>query len=263
MTMTQDELKACCADLYSSPAVSWLLGDSYHPGGLALTQELVQKLRVGPGKTVVDVASGPGSSAILVARETGCDVIGVELSEQNVTAATRAAEKAGLNGQVRFVQGDAEALPLPDTSADGVLCECSLCTFPNKRAAVDEIGRVLRPGALLALSDVVAESDRLPDELKTVQTWVACVADARPQQEITTLLGEAGLDVIESGRHDEELDRMIEKVKLRLRVATALGEMLPEQLRGAAEMAVGLSDTARAAVADGSLGYASWIAVRR
>ena len=64
MTLAPEEAKACCAAAYSSAAARFLLGDSSHPGGAELTSRLIRALRVGPGATGVDVASGPGTSAL-------------------------------------------------------------------------------------------------------------------------------------------------------------------------------------------------------
>jgi len=138
--LAAEEIKACCAAAYSSPAARFLLGDSFHPGGAALTSRLVRALRVGPGDVVVDVGCGPGMSALQLARKTGCEVIGVDLAPPAVSDDPR----------VRFIRGDAEALPLDNASVDGALCECALCTFPDKDAAVGELARVLRPGARVA-----------------------------------------------------------------------------------------------------------------
>ena len=63
MTPAADQIKACCAAAYSSPAARLLLGDSLHPGGAALTARLGRALGVAPGDVVVDVACGPGASA--------------------------------------------------------------------------------------------------------------------------------------------------------------------------------------------------------
>jgi arsenite methyltransferase len=59
-----DEVKACCAALYESDWARLLLGDSLHPGGLALTERLGSLLGLGPGDRVLDVACGPGTSAL-------------------------------------------------------------------------------------------------------------------------------------------------------------------------------------------------------
>jgi arsenite methyltransferase len=204
------------------------------------------------------VASGIGTSAIQLARETGCRMIGVDLSPANVAAAAHAAVHVGLSDRVTFVEGDAEALPLVDDSADGALCECALCTFPDKPAAARELVRVLRPGARLALSDVTAHPARLPHELTTVPAWVACIADARPLEEIAALLGTAGFEVESSSRHDEALTALLERIQARLQVLAMAG--LVARPRG--DTASSLIGRAREAIADGALGYCSIVARR-
>src|SRR5260370_39336051 len=73
-----DEIKACCATVYASDWARLLLGESFHPGGLALTERLGTLLDLGPAKRVLDIAAGQGSSAIFLAQRFGCEVIGVE-----------------------------------------------------------------------------------------------------------------------------------------------------------------------------------------
>ncbi|MGH7557541.1 MAG: class I SAM-dependent methyltransferase, partial [Gemmatimonadota bacterium] len=143
MTASPEAIKACCATAYASPVARWLLGTSFHPGGAALTRRLIRSLGVGPRDTVADVACGLGASSLQLAREAGCRVVGIDLSPESVEAAQRSAEDEALDGSLSFLVGDAEALPLEDASLDGVLCEWSLCTFPDKRAATAELSRVL------------------------------------------------------------------------------------------------------------------------
>ena len=259
MTLAPEQIKACCASAYASPAARWLLGDSFHPGGAQLTARLTRALQVGPGQLMADVASGPGTSALRVARDTGCDVVGVDLSVESVASATRAADAAGLSQRVSFVQGDAEALPLADESVDGVLCECALCTFPDKRAAAREFRRVLRPGARLAISDITASADELPPDLLSLQAWVACIADARPLEEIATLLEGVGLVVETTERHDHALAAMLDRVDARLRTARLLGAGLAgDGVRRGRALVAG----ARDALERGQLGYGVVVARR-
>jgi arsenite methyltransferase len=89
---------------------------------------------------VLDVAGGRGGTALLLAREYGAVVTGVDLSAANVAVAAAA---AGLADRDRL--GDAEALPLPAGGVDVVMCECAFCTFPDKPTAATEFARVLRP----------------------------------------------------------------------------------------------------------------------
>ena len=257
-----DDVKACCASAYASEAARWLLGDSFHPGGAALTSRLAAALDVAPGDTVVDVASGPGTSSIQVAKERGCAVIGVDLSAESVAAATSAAEAAGVADLVSFVEGDAERLPLERDSADGVLCECSLCIFPDKAAAAAEMARVLRPGARLALSDVTAVPELLPADLKNVAAWVACLGAAQSLETVGAVLEDSGLVVEETERHDAALGEMLGQVEGRLRLARLARSRLPDALAGGIDRGLELVRVAQAAVEDGTLGYGVVIAHR-
>ncbi len=248
MTLAPQEVKACCAAAYGSPAARVLLGDSFHPGGIALTRELVATLRLDAGSTAVDVASGPGTSALLLAEEIGCEVVAVDLAPASVD-----------HPRVRVLVGDAEALPLEDASVDGALCECALCTFPDKQTAVRELARVLRPGGRLALSDMTADPARLPEELRTVQAWVACIADARPLEEIAELLADEGFRVDLLRRHDDALAALLDRVEARLHVLAMAGVASKAEV----ERGSSLAALTRDAVARGALGYGSVIAARR
>jgi arsenite methyltransferase len=245
VTLAAEEIKACCAAAYSSPAARFLLGDSFHPGGAALTTRLGQALGVASGDVVVDAACGPGTSALQLARETRCEVIGVDLAPPSTSADPR----------VRFVRGDVEALPLEDRSVDGVLCECALCTFPNKQAAAGEFARVLRPGARLALSDLTARPEQLPASLASLQAWVACIADARPLDDIAALLEQAGLVVEQAEAHDHALADLLDRIEARLQVAAMLAADVVAGARA-------LLGDARVALAAGALGYGVVIARR-
>ena len=257
MTLAPDELKTCCADAYGSPLARLLLGDSFHPGGRELTEKLIGSLRVGRDDLVVDVACGIGTSALQLALQTGCRVVGVDLSPANVREASDAADSSGIQDRVRFLVGDAEALPLDSSSADGALCECALCTFPDPRGTVRELARVLKPGTRLALSDVTADESLLPDELRTLQAWVACIAAARPADQIAALLESEAFSVESIENHDEALLALLGRIESRLRVVAMSGAAA-----GALDGAPALVELAREAVTSGTLGYASLVARR-
>ena len=253
-------LKRCCASLYEHPAVRWLLGDELHPGGEATTRRALELAGVGPGDRLLDVACGHGTSALLAARELGCEVVGLEFGARAVEEASQAARAAGLQERVTFRRGDAEALPFDSASFDAVLCECSLCTFPDKARAASELRRVLRPGGRLALSDVVVEHSRLPAELRGPLSVLACVGAALPRSGYERLLADAGLPVLTVEPRDEDAALLARRVHDRLRGARLLGvERMPGAPLATAE-AIELLARAREAIRDGTLGYAIFIA---
>ncbi len=250
-----EEVKACCATGYSSDVVTLLLGDSYHPGGTELTRRLLDLLALRPDERLVDVASGLGTSSLLAAREYDVIVEGIDLSEANVKLASGAAVAAGLAERATFGLGDAEALPLPDASRDAVLCECALCTFPDKPTAAREMARVLRPGGRVGLADITADRERLPEELTGIAAWVACVADARASEEYVDLLRAAGLQRILVERHTRALERMIAQIAARLDLLAMIARPKLEALGVDVSRTGPVLAAARAAVADGVLDY--------
>jgi arsenite methyltransferase len=249
--------KGCCARLYESDAVRWLLDDQLHPGGERLTLRLAELAGVAPGQRVVDVACGSGATALLLARALGCVTVGADLGAGAIEQARRA---ASAGERASFLVGDAEALPLPDAGFDVALSECSLCTFPDKPRAIAEMSRVVRPGGTIAIADVSADVDDLPAPLRSAAARVSCVADARSADEYAALLRGAGCEPLAIEAHDAELLAMAERVEARLRVARMLAS--PGEQRERVREAVALARMAIEAIARGKLGYVLIVARR-
>jgi arsenite methyltransferase len=208
-------LKSCCANVYQSEWARLLLGDSFHPGGTALTAYLGAALRLEPAQRVLDVAAGQGTSAIHLAQCFGCSVLGIEYSHIAVEHATLAAQTAGVAHLVTFEQGDAEQLPVPAASFDVVMCECAFCTFPNKATAASEFVRVLSPGGRVGLSDLTRTGE-IPADLQGLLAWIACIADAQPLEEYIRYLTGVGLTVQLVEQHDEALTDMVRGIQAKL-----------------------------------------------
>lgn len=251
------DLKACCADVYAHPAVRWLLGGELHPGGAATTRRALELIEAGPGDRLLDVASGDGASALLAARELGCEVIGVDYGAAAVDGAAEAARREAPGAAIDFVRGDAEALPVGDDSFDAILCECSLCTFPDKDSAAAEFARVLRPGGRIAISDVTAERERLPAELLGGMATIACVGEALSSDGYLDLLRDAGFERFAEENRDGAAEAIALRVEDRLRGARLLGI---ERLGLRIDEAIDLIGRARAAIAAGAVGYSIFTA---
>jgi arsenite methyltransferase len=248
-------IKACCAAGYSSDVVTMLLGDSYHPGGLTLTRRLLDRLDLHPDALLLDVASGIGTTCLLAATEYGTRAVGVDLSAANVTLARGAAAARHVSDRVRFHQGDAETLPVDDGRADAVVCECALCTFPDKPATLHEMARVLRPGGRLGITDITADRDRLPHELTGMGAWIACVADARPLSDYERMLRAAGLRLRTEEHQHGALPRMIDQIEARLDLLRMTARPRLDALGIDLAQARTALHAARAAVLDGILAY--------
>lgn len=249
------DVKGCCAAVYEHPAVRWLLGGELHPGGERLTRRAFELIELSDADRVLDVASGGGSTAMLAAAERGCEVVGVDYGAVAVAGANEAAAERELGQRINFVEADAEQLPFADDDFDALICECSLCTFSDKSQAVTEMARVLRPAGRLALTDVTADHERLPERLSGAMATIACVGAALPPSGYRELLESAGFEVTGVESADADVAAMTVGIKDRLRGARILGfdTMIP--LEGGLNEAIELVDLAESAVADGALGY--------
>ncbi len=262
LTLEPQVLKQCCAALYESEWARLLLGETFHPGGLALTKRLGELLALNSHARVLDVASGRGDSAIFLAQTFGCEVVGVDYSAHNVTVGRVAAERANVTERVRFEQADAEQLPFAAETFDAIVCECAFCTFPTKTAAAAEFARVLRPGGRVGLSDLTRDGE-LPSELDTLFGWVACIADAQPIERYTAYLQSAHLDVEWVEPHNDALVALVDEIRGKLlgaQVLTKLGKLdFPIDDFSQAHH---IARAATQSIREGKLGYALIVATK-
>jgi MPBQ/MSBQ methyltransferase len=130
--------------------------DEFHIRGRAATLELARIARVDSTKRVLDVGSGIGGTSRCLAREFGCRVTGIDLTEEYCSAAAVLSDRIGLAELVDYRQGDATSLPFPDASFDIVWTEHAAMNIPDKPRLYEEMHRVLKPGGTLAIYDILA-----------------------------------------------------------------------------------------------------------
>lgn len=140
-----------------------LLGEALHIGGISASKQLAEMLEIGKDWQVLDVGTGAGASARMLASQFGCLVKGVEVSAQMRRKAIALNQQAGLEARIEVVDGSAEALPFPDANFDLVWSEDVLYHLQDKRKALGEAWRVLRAGGKLALTDWVETQLGLTD----------------------------------------------------------------------------------------------------
>ncbi len=114
-------------------------------------QPLIEAADIGPGQTVLDLASGAGEPALSLAREVGAGgrVVATDLVEEMLAGARRRAAATGLDN-IAFEIADMDHLPYEDASFDRVVCRFGIMFSPRPVAALAEARRVLRPGGRAA-----------------------------------------------------------------------------------------------------------------
>jgi SAM-dependent methyltransferase len=129
--------------------------DEFHIGGVQATRDLLAQINLGPDARLLDLGSGLGGPARFIASTVGCHVTGIDLTEEFVTTARALSELTGLGGRTSFVTGSALDLPFADASFDAATLIHVGMNLPDKPALFDGVARVLRPGGVFAVYDVM------------------------------------------------------------------------------------------------------------
>lgn len=127
---------------------------AYHRSHAETLNAMVSRLPVAAGQTVLDVATGDGTYALLMAQR-GADVVGLDQDPDYLALASSRAARRGL--RVTAVSGDACQLPFEDDHFDGVFCAQSFYSISNVSRVLAEMRRVVKPAGWVG----VLENDSL------------------------------------------------------------------------------------------------------
>jgi len=115
----------------------------------------VRALALQPGARVLDLATGTADLALLVAEsEPTSRVVGLDPSAKMLEIGRTKVERLGLLGRIELVVGDAEALPFPDATFDGVCIAFGIRNVPDRDRALAEMARVVKPGGRIAILEL-------------------------------------------------------------------------------------------------------------
>jgi ubiquinone/menaquinone biosynthesis C-methylase UbiE len=168
--------------------------DEFHIGGRQATVEFAEQLDAEPSMHLLDIGSGLGGASRYFAGERGCRVTGIDLTEEYVRVAEGLAKRVGLDGSVSYRQGSALALPSPADGFDGSYMLHVGMNIEDKAALFREVWRVLKPGGVFGIYDVMREGEGdfsfpVPWATTADTSFVVSAADYR------RLLEEAGFTV--------------------------------------------------------------------
>ena len=152
--------------------------------------------RLRDGECAVDLGSGSGMDTFIASLKVGTKgkVIGVDMTDEQLAKAQRLRDRDGF-GNVTFIKGNIEDVPLPGGSADVVLSNGVINLATDKSKVFREVARLLRPGGRFAIADIVAEV-QLPQTIVCNSTlWAACIGGAAQQESYRCQIEAAGLRV--------------------------------------------------------------------
>ncbi|MGH8649686.1 MAG: class I SAM-dependent methyltransferase, partial [Burkholderiales bacterium] len=130
--------------------------DQFHTRGLAATRELISIAGVKPGWRVLDVGSGLGGPARVLASEKNCHVTGVDITKEFCKVATLLSKLTALDQVTEFRHGDATALPFKKDQFDLVMTMQIQMNIEDKQRFYGEIFRVLKPGGRFVFQDIMS-----------------------------------------------------------------------------------------------------------
>ncbi|MGH2984939.1 MAG: methyltransferase domain-containing protein [Solirubrobacterales bacterium] len=152
-----------------------------------------------PGQTILDLGCGGGIDTVLAAHRTGSSgrVIALDFLPEMLKRTASAAGEAGL-GNVEPLEGEMEAIPLPDDGIDLIISNGVVNLSPRKARVMAECQRVLRPGGRLCVSDLTVDQEGLPAEILTrPAAWAGCVSGALAEGDFIEKLKRAGFEQVE------------------------------------------------------------------
>lgn len=143
------------------------------------------------GDTVLDIGAGSGTDALIAARRVGPHgkVYALDMTPAMV-ARLRALAQTVPNLEV--LEGNAESLPLADAAVDVVTSNGMLNLVPDKRHAIAEIFRVLKPGGRVQIADIVIRRPVTLDCKADPKLWAECVVGATVDDDYLALFRDAG-----------------------------------------------------------------------
>ncbi|WP_157729558.1 class I SAM-dependent methyltransferase [Tumebacillus algifaecis] len=169
-----------------------------HPGGIALTEQVLSGEKLTARTRVLDVGCGTGQTSAFLARTYGCQVTAVDMHPLMLEKAKMRFQKEDL--PVKLLKGDANALPFAAGKFDLVLVE-SVTVFTDLAKSLREYTRVLRPGGILLDLEMTAERPLSVKEVQELQGVYGTKQVPTEAEWIARLqkAGFAGAEVVKGG----------------------------------------------------------------
>lgn len=146
---------------FSSITLQDLAGfDEMHIGGKPASRHLGKKANLQPGSLVLDVGSGIGGPARLLAYEFGLQVVGLDLTASYCQLAAMLTRSVGIDNVTGFINGNALRLPFKSKSFDAVWTQHCAMNIKEKQRLYQEFSRVLKPTGKLLIHDVTAGKNK-------------------------------------------------------------------------------------------------------
>ena len=218
--------------------------DEFHIGGRQASEEFTDQLGLTGNDHVLDVGCGIGGTSRFVASRFGCRVTGVDLTPEFIETGTALCKWVGLDEQIELHQGNALSMPFTEGSFDAAIMLHVGMNIADKAGLFSEVYRLLRPGAVFGVYDVMKTGD---GELKYPVPWssVPDTCALATQAQYVAALQQAGFDIIEVENRREFAADFFAETRERMEAAggtppplgvhIAMGESAPAKITNMVE----------------------------
>ncbi|WP_277657319.1 arsenite methyltransferase [Seleniivibrio woodruffii] len=150
------------------------------------------------GETVLDLGSGGGINVFMAAKHVGESgmVYGLDMTDEMLELAERNRKTMG-SGNVRFIKGFIEDIPLEDKTVDVIISNCVINLSDSKERVASEAYRVLKSGGRLAIADIISLKEVSAEMREAAAAWCGCLGGTISAAEYSDILRSAGFENIE------------------------------------------------------------------
>jgi len=181
-----------------------------HPGGFEATHKLLKSSHMDQGSKVLDIGCGKGTTSVLLAQKYGCNVVGLDQSEDLLHQATALAKRKGLENKVSFRVGDALNLPFADGEFDRAFGQAVLILVGDKKKAIQEALRVTKPGGYIGWLELSWRKPVTKEFLDGVSNVICayCMLGVETFENWKKLFDEAGVKELQTLAYSQEFKGM-------------------------------------------------------
>jgi ubiquinone/menaquinone biosynthesis C-methylase UbiE len=164
-------------------------------GGIEATRELIKACHIDQDSYVLDVGCGVGMTACYMAKNCGCRVVGVDLSEEMIKRSNERAKRQNVEDKVKFKIGDAQNLPFENNVFDAIICESVAAFSSDKQKVINEYVRVTKSGGYVGMNEAIWIETPPPELVKYMSRALGQAVFLKPD-DLKNLLEESGLSDI-------------------------------------------------------------------
>jgi ubiquinone/menaquinone biosynthesis C-methylase UbiE len=185
--------------------------DQFHVRGIVATRELAAGMNLSPGASILDIGCGIGGASRFLAATYNARVTGIDLTPPFVDAATMLSARAGLADRTAYRVADALDLPFDDASFDNAWTQHVAMNVGDRPTLYREIRRVMKPGGLFAIHDVVALNGQ-PLHFPVPWARVSTASHLLTSDATSALLVDSGFEIVSSADTTEATKSWIAKL---------------------------------------------------